>query len=134
MTCRFRSTALAAMATAAVLAAPGDGWALDRQEVTFKVFQFPKDQIPRIDGDAMDWSIVPESYVVGTDQLTDNDGHHPAPDPKTLDVRARSAGSRARTGSISSTRPTTTIGISPCPTCTTTCSRWSSTPTSRADR
>ena len=28
----------------------------------FKVFQFPADKIPRIDGDDSDWTIVPESY------------------------------------------------------------------------
>lgn len=30
----------------------------------YKVFQFPKEQIPRIDGDFSDWSMVPESYIV----------------------------------------------------------------------
>jgi hypothetical protein len=74
---------------AAALAASGPALALDRHDVTFKVFQFPKDQIPRIDGDPVDWSMVPESYVVGTDRLTDNDGHHPGPDPRTLDVRVK---------------------------------------------
>ena len=42
---------------------------LQRPEIEFKVFQFPADQIPRIDGDASDWNIVPESYAIGTDQL-----------------------------------------------------------------
>jgi hypothetical protein len=63
--------------------------ALDPAGVTYKVFQFPQDKIPRIDGDTLDWSVVPDSYLIGTDQLTDNDGHHPAPDPKTLDVRVK---------------------------------------------
>jgi len=47
------------------------GFALDRPGETFKIFQFPKDQIPRIDGDASDWAIVPDSYAIGMDQLTD---------------------------------------------------------------
>jgi len=63
--------------------------ALDRTNVTFKVFQFPADKIPRIDGDASDWDIVPESYVIGTDQLVDDTGKHAAPDSKTLDVRVK---------------------------------------------
>ncbi|MEO8272284.1 MAG: hypothetical protein ABI557_21425, partial [Aureliella sp.] len=42
---------------------------LQRPEVEFKIFQFPADQIPRIDGDATDWEIVPESYSIGMDQL-----------------------------------------------------------------
>ena len=33
--------------------------ALDRPEITFQAFQFPRDKIPRIDGDASDWSMVP---------------------------------------------------------------------------
>lgn len=63
--------------------------ALEKPGVTYQVFQFPADKIPRIDGDASDWAMVPESYVVGTDQLRDDSGKHPAPDPKTLDVRVK---------------------------------------------
>lgn len=63
--------------------------AIDRPEVTFKVFQFPADKIPRIDGNPDDWAIVPQDYVIGTDQLVDDTGRHAKPDPKTLDVRVR---------------------------------------------
>ena len=63
--------------------------ALEKPEVTYKVFQFPADKIPRIDGDTSDWAMVPESYVIGTDQLTDDTKKHTAPDPKTLDVRVK---------------------------------------------
>jgi hypothetical protein len=63
--------------------------ALDRPDVTFKVFQFPADKIPRIDGNADDWAMVPESYVIGMDQFADDTGKHPKPDPKNLDVRIR---------------------------------------------
>ncbi|MDR1011271.1 MAG: PKD domain-containing protein [Opitutaceae bacterium] len=62
---------------------------LERPEVTFPIFQFPQDKIPRIDGDTSDWDIVPESYVIGTDQLVDTTRKNPAPDPGTLDVRVR---------------------------------------------
>ena len=63
--------------------------ALEKPNVTYKVFQFPADKIPRIDGNADDWAMVPESYAVGSDQLSDDSRKHPRPDPKTLDVRVR---------------------------------------------
>ena len=49
--------------------------ATERPGVTYKIFQFPSNMIPRIDGNADDWSIVPEDYVIGSDQLTDDDTH-----------------------------------------------------------
>jgi hypothetical protein len=86
---RLAITLAAGCAMAAALGGAGPALALDKPNVTYKVFQFPQDQIPRIDGDGLDWSMVPESYVVGTDQLTDNDKNHPAPNPKTLDIRVK---------------------------------------------
>jgi len=62
---------------------------LERRDVTFKVFQFPANMIPRIDGKADDWSIVPDEYVIVTDQLVDDNGRHSKPDPNNLDVRVR---------------------------------------------
>jgi len=46
--------------------------ALERPGVEFKVYQFPSDKIPRVDGDASDWRSVPASYAIGSDQLKDN--------------------------------------------------------------
>jgi hypothetical protein len=63
--------------------------ALEKPDVTYKIFQFPADKIPRIDGSTDDWTMVPERYVVGTDQLRDDSRKHPKPDPRTLDVRVR---------------------------------------------
>jgi hypothetical protein len=63
--------------------------ALDRPEVTFKVFQFPADKIPRIDGDPSDWDIVPDSYAVDGSQLVDDGGQHGHPDPKNFDLRVK---------------------------------------------
>jgi hypothetical protein len=63
--------------------------ALDRPEVTFKVFQFPPDKIPRIDGDPSDWDIVPDSYAIGSDQLLEDGGQHGKPDPKTFSMRVK---------------------------------------------
>ena len=66
------------------------GIGLERPEVEFQVFQFPANRIPRIDGNADDWSIVPDSYAIGTDQLRETvvgigDKH----DPADLDVKVR---------------------------------------------
>lgn len=64
------------------------GFALEKPEITYKIFQFPEDKIPRIDGNTDDWAMVPESYVIGTDQLRDDTRKNTA-DSKTLDVRVR---------------------------------------------
>jgi hypothetical protein len=48
--------------------------ALERPGIEFKIFQFPPDKIPRIDGKAEDWDIVPKDYVIGIDQLADTVG------------------------------------------------------------
>jgi hypothetical protein len=55
----------------------------------FKVFQFPANMIPRIDGNADDWAIVPDDYAVGIDKMHDDTGKHPAPDPASLDVKVK---------------------------------------------
>ena len=62
--------------------------ALERPGVEFKVFQFPADKIPRIDGNADDWAIVPESYAIGSDQLKDT-VNNTKRDPKDLDVKVK---------------------------------------------
>ncbi len=78
---------LAALAVAAAGLTPAA--AFDRPDVTFKVFQFPADQIPRVDGDASDWAMVPDSYVVDGSQLLDVEGEHLPPDPKDCVVRIK---------------------------------------------
>ena len=78
---------LAAFALASLGAIPAR--ALDRPEVTFKVFQFPADKIPRIDGDAGDWDMVPDSYAVGSDQLIDDTGQHGRPDPGQFSLKIK---------------------------------------------
>ena len=55
----------------------------------FKVFQFPADQIPRIDGKDDDWAMVPESYVVTLNDMHDDEHKHDKPDPKDLDIRVK---------------------------------------------
>jgi PKD domain len=65
---------------------------IERPEVTFKVFQFPANMIPQIDGNTNDWAIVPDSYAIGMDQLENTEapgGHGVNYDPKNLDVRVK---------------------------------------------
>ena len=63
--------------------------AFSQSDSTLKIFQFPSNLIPRIDGNADDWSFVPESYIVGNDQLRDDEKKHSTLDPKNLEVKVR---------------------------------------------
>ncbi|WP_370476353.1 PKD domain-containing protein [Tamlana flava] len=56
---------------------------------SFKIFQFPKDKIPTINGDTSDWDLVPKSYTVGLDELWDDSGKQPVANPKNLDVKVK---------------------------------------------
>ncbi len=58
---------------------------------SFKIFQFPANKIPTIDGNSDDWKLVPESYKVGMDQLWDDSGKQPKADSKNLDVSVKVA-------------------------------------------
>lgn len=60
-----------------------------RDRRRFKVFQFPAGQVPTIDGKTDDWDIVPEGYAVGIDQMRNDSGRHPVPNPATLDIRVK---------------------------------------------
>ena len=62
--------------------------ALERPGVEFKIFQFPADQIPKIDGKSDDWAMVPESLAIGQDQLKDTVNNTRA-DRKDLDVKVK---------------------------------------------
>ena len=55
----------------------------------FKVFQFPADQIPRIDGKDDDWAIVPDSYAITLADMHDDEHKHAKPDPKDLDIKVK---------------------------------------------
>jgi len=71
------------------LAVPA-GFALERPGTEFRIFQFPADRIPRIDGNPDDWNLVPDSYTIGSDQLKETVTGLPSPpDPKDLDVRVK---------------------------------------------
>lgn len=78
--CLFLVVAFVTSATVASLAQDGR---------SFKIFQFPADMIPRIDGNTDDWDMVPDGYVVGVDQLWEDSGKHPAADSENLDVQVK---------------------------------------------
>lgn len=59
------------------------------REPGFQVFQFPRTAIPRIDGDFSDWDIVPDSYVVGMDEMWDDSRKHEGIDRSTLDIKVK---------------------------------------------
>ncbi len=61
---------------------------LVRPDREFKVFQFPANMIPRIDGDTSDWSMVPDDYAIGADELLDTVNANPV-DTRNFDVRVK---------------------------------------------
>jgi hypothetical protein len=79
--------ALAAFLVLAGAASPAT--ALERPGTIFKIYQFPADAIPRIDGKTDDWTQVGADYVVDETQLAADDGSGRKPDPKSLAVRVR---------------------------------------------
>ena len=56
-----------------MLVCASSGHALSRPDMEFKIFQFPRDMMPRIDGDTSDWDIVPESYTYGSALINDTE-------------------------------------------------------------
>lgn len=62
--------------------------ALERPDVEFKIFQFPKNKIPCIDGNTADWDIVPDEYGIGIDQLVDT-LFDMKTDPKDKDITVK---------------------------------------------
>ncbi|MBN1180723.1 MAG: PKD domain-containing protein [Bacteroidales bacterium] len=62
-------------------------YSVAQQDTIFKIFQFPANMIPCIDGNADDWSIVPEEYYVGNKFLVDDNKKYDHLDPKNLDIK-----------------------------------------------
>jgi hypothetical protein len=85
----FRLITLASLFLVLPQAQAGEAkYQVARPGVEFKVFQFPHDAIPRIDGKLDDWAMVPDSYVYDTSYLNDTkDGHGTDIDPGDLDVK-----------------------------------------------
>jgi len=59
------------------------------QEKVLPVFCFTPEMAPVIDGDTRDWERVPDSYWIGMEEMTEDEGKYAAPDPATLDIRVK---------------------------------------------
>ncbi len=58
----------------------------------FKVFQFPNSHIPDIDGDLSDWDMVPEEYIIGiTEHTEQTQGLGKNHNPEDMDVKVKAA-------------------------------------------
>ena len=66
---------------------PGVARAHHPKGVSYKVFQFPADKLPKIDGDPADWRIVPKKFTIDGSHLMDTVmGKGQNMDPKDLAV------------------------------------------------
>lgn len=88
-TLSITSLLLAAGLSFPLLAQQPNAGSIQVEAPGFKVFQFPQDQIPRIDGDFSDWDMVPESYTITTDSMWDDSGKHKGVDKSTLDIKVK---------------------------------------------
>ena len=55
----------------------------------YKIYQFPDDRLPVLDGDLSDWAMVPESYIIDTSHIFDSvngNGFNVAPDDLDIQV------------------------------------------------
>ncbi len=72
-----------------ILLATSSHVSFSQDQRTYKIFQFPPDRIPTIDGQSSDWDMVPENYEVGTDQLWDDSKRHLSVDTTNLNVSVK---------------------------------------------
>ena len=87
-----RTLCLFTLIVAMMLSLSDNTAATTRPDKEFKIYQFPIDQIPRIDGEFSDWDIVPDSYAIGLDELNDTRfGHGTNLDPADYDIEVKVA-------------------------------------------
>ena len=60
--------------------------AQEKETSSYKIFQLPADKIPSTDEKKPVWDIVPDSFVIGTDQLVNDNHYFPTPDHQNPDV------------------------------------------------
>ena len=69
------------------------GWILvsfARPGVEFGIYQFPRERTPSIDGDFSDWDMVPDSFIIGSDQLINTVfAEDKAQDPADYDLKVK---------------------------------------------
>jgi hypothetical protein len=63
--------------------------ALSLHAQDYKVFQFTKENLPTIDGNAADWDCVPASYTITEQSMREDEGKHAAPDTSTLKISVK---------------------------------------------
>jgi hypothetical protein len=59
------------------------------KDSTLKIFQFPSNAIPCIDGKTVDWDMVPASYVIGNEKLREDFNLYPRLDTNSLSVKVK---------------------------------------------
>lgn len=62
---------------------------LSAQAQEFKVYQFPADKVPAIDGNTHDRDCVPADYKITEAALKEDEGKHAQPDTTTLKVSVK---------------------------------------------
>ena len=65
----MKATFLLCVATV-LIALSGIAWGHYPEGITFLAFQWPPGQEPVLDGDLSEWDIVPDAYIVNTEQYT----------------------------------------------------------------
>ena len=80
------------LATLAVLLLSLPALAHHPEDTTFKVFQFPDDHVPQMDGDAADWAKVPAEYFYDYTQYAELHRGNPPPDTTDFHVRRSAVG------------------------------------------
>ncbi|MDP4208920.1 MAG: PKD domain-containing protein [Bacteroidota bacterium] len=65
--------------------------AKSQNDSIFKIFQFPANSIPRIDGNTDDWADFPDSYTITNKHFTDDTKKHPLMDTSNLSVKIKVA-------------------------------------------
>ncbi len=61
-----------------------------RPGIEYMIFQFPREHTPGIDGDFSEWELVPDAYIIGSDQLINTvSAEDVAQDPSDYDLKVK---------------------------------------------
>lgn len=61
----------------------------EKTDSILPVFCFPDQSKPRIDGLSNDWSMVPKSYEISINEMSDDEGKHRFPNKESLDISVK---------------------------------------------
>lgn len=62
---------------------------VSQNDSILRAFRFPVDKAPVIDGNTDDWADFPNSYIIGIDQMTEDESKYSAPNKSTLDIMVK---------------------------------------------